>query len=184
MSTPEPPPGFRDLSIPMEAIMRPGLVLGVVITALALGPYALLHGVDGIGRITLAMWAVGIVLIVLLLVAHELLHGIGWTTAGRFGWDDISFAIDRKTLSPYCHARVPMLARAYRIGTVLPGLVTGLIPVLAGWITGSAPLALIGAFMSTGAVGDLLILWIIRAVPGDRLVIDHPTRAGCFVQEG
>jgi hypothetical protein len=31
------------------------------------------------------------------------------------------------------------------------------------------------------AGGDFVVLWLIRRLPRDRLVQDHPTRAGCRV---
>jgi hypothetical protein len=177
----EPPPGYRDVSIPIEALTVPGLVIGVGLALLAIAPYWVIHGFKE--SLTLSVGAaVGLILALIgLLVAHELLHALGWMIAGRLGRDQISFGLDRKTLNPYTHVHVPMTARAYRFGAALPGILTGLLPTLAGWVIGSGPLTLLGAFMSIGAVGDLIILWVIRRVPGHTLVIDHPTRAGCWV---
>ncbi len=96
-------------------------------------------------------------------------------------WEHISFGVDRASLTPYTHIAAPMTARAYRIGAMTPGLLTGALPTLAAWVSGSGALSLIGALMSVGAVGDLIVLWVIRRVPGDTLVMDHPTNAGCWV---
>lgn len=184
MSTPpDAPPGYRDVSIPISAITTPGLVIGLVIAALAMVPFWLLHDFKGSLEMSAGTGALLILILIALLFAHELLHALGWMLAGRFGWDQISFGFDRKTFNPYTHVRTPMTARAYRLGAILPGLVTGAIPVLAGWITGSGVLTLLGTFMAIGAVGDLIILWIIRRVPGEALVMDHPTNAGCWVKE-
>ncbi|MBI5958553.1 MAG: DUF3267 domain-containing protein, partial [Chloroflexi bacterium] len=129
MSSPvEPPAGYHDVSIPIEALLPPGLILGGGIAVLALIPHFVLHG----GTSFLDMSPLGggafVVVLIGLLIAHELLHAVGWMLAGGFGWDQVSFGIDRKTLSPYTHIHAPMPARAYRIGAVLPGIVTGLLP--------------------------------------------------------
>jgi hypothetical protein len=176
-----PPPGYRDVSIPITELTRPGLILGAALALLTLGPFWLLHGFNGWLHISsLAGLAVAAALLILLVV-HELLHALAWMIAGGFRWEQISFGIDRATLSPYTHIAAPMTARAYRIGAVTPGLLTGVLPTLAAWVFGSGPLSLIGALMSVGAVGDLIVLWVIRHVPGDTLVIDHATNAGCWV---
>jgi hypothetical protein len=184
MSAPnDPPPGYRDISIPISDITWPGLVIGTGITALGMIPFWLLHDFKGSLDVSAGTGLLVVAILAVLLIAHEFLHALGWMWAGRFGWDQISFGFDRKTFNPYTHVHTPMTARAYRIGAILPGAVTGVIPVLAGWITGSGPLTLIGVFMAIGAVGDLIILWIIRRVPGDALVLDHPTHAGCWVKD-
>lgn len=180
--SPPPPPGYRDVSIPVESLLIPGLLLGLGLAALALIPYGLLRGFKGSLLISPHTGTRMILALVVLLLVHELLHGLGWKLAGGFGWRQVSFGIDRR-LNPYTHIKVPMTARAYRLGGLLPGLVTGVLPTLAGWIIRSGVVTLIGAFMLAGAVGDLIILWAIRGVPGDALVIDHPKNAGCWVQE-
>lgn len=175
-----PPPGYRDVSIPMSALTRPGIAIGAVLALLVLVPFWLLHGFKGWLEMSPLT---GLALAAALLIAHELLHALAWMVAGRFRWEQISFGFDRASLNPYTHIAAPMTARAYRIGAAAPGLVTGALPALAAWAFGNGPLSMIGAFMSVGAVGDLIVLWVIRRVPGDTLVLDHPTRAGCWVKE-
>jgi hypothetical protein len=178
---PTPPPGYRDVSIPIIKLARPGLVISAVLALLALGPFWLLYGFSGWLDISpLAGLGVAVALLVLLVV-HELLHALAWMVAGGFRWRQITFGFDRASFSPYTHIATPMTARAYRIGAMTPGLLTGALPTLAAWVLGSGALSVIGTFMSVGAVGDLIVLWVIRRVPGDTLVLDHPTNAGCWV---
>jgi hypothetical protein len=35
--------------------------------------------------------------------------------------------------------------------------------------------------MLVAASGDAIIIWLVRDVPRDHLVVDHPDRAGCLV---
>jgi hypothetical protein len=178
-----PPPGYRDVSIPIAELTRPGSVISAALALLALVPFWLLHGFRGWLDISVLTGLAVAVALLVLLVVHELLHALAWMVAGGFRWGQISFGFDRATFTPYTHIATPMTARAYRIGAMTPGLLTGALPTLAAWVFGSGPLSLIGAFMSVGAAGDLIVLWVIRRVPGDTLVIDHATNAGCWVKE-
>lgn len=178
-----PPPGYRDVSIPMQSLARPGLMISIFLAALALVPFWMIHGFKGSLDFTFDTVLIAAVTVVALMFAHELLHGVGWMLSGQVKRDQVSFHFDRRTFSPYAHASTPMSARAYRLGGVLPVLMTGALPILIGWITGSGIVTLVGAFMLVGAVGDLIILWVIRDVPGSTLVIDHPRHAGCWVQD-
>ena len=180
---PAAPPGYRDISVPIEALLKPpGLAVAVALAILPLAIYGAGYGFKGFLPSTLSIVLVAAGMAVLLLV-HEGLHAVGWVVFGRLSWQDVSFGLDHKTLSPYTHVSAPMPAAAYRAGALLPGIVTGLFPAAIGILLRSGPLTLIGAALLSGAVGDLMVLWVIRRVPGDRLVIDHPSRAGCWVQE-
>jgi hypothetical protein len=177
------PPGYRDVSVPIESMLRPsGLAVAAALAILPLALYWARYGFKGFLPSTLSVVLVAVGMAVLLLV-HEGLHAVGWVVFGRLSWRDVSFGLDRKTLSPYTHVNAPMPATAYRAGGLLPGVVTGLVPAAIGILLRSGPLTLIGAALLSGAVGDLTVLWVIRRVPGDCLVIDHPSRAGCWVQE-
>lgn len=115
------------------------------------------------------------------IVLHEILHGAGWIWFGKVSSEAIRFGFHWKSLTPYVHCTVPVRAHAYRIALVLPALVLGVLPGIVGMIGGWAWLALFGALFLAAASVDLLVLWVIRALKGDVLVRDHPTRAGCIV---
>lgn len=181
-----PPPGYRDVSISMERINGPALWLSFVLLPLTLAPFVALYGSE---RLVESGWpaeqtALGVlVAVIVLIVLHEIIHAVTWMIAGGVSRRDISFGFAWKALSPYAHVAVPIPARAYRIGTAMPGLLTGVVPAVAALVCASGPLMLVGAMLIAGAVGDAIVLWVIRAVPGDALVLDHPSAAGCFVEE-
>lgn len=114
-------------------------------------------------------------------LAHELLHALAWWLAARPPKGTIRLGFQWKTVTPYAHCSVPMTARAYRIGAVTPGIVLGLLPALVGIATGWGDWALFGLLFTLAAGGDAVIVWVLRGVPGDALVDDHPSRAGCLV---
>jgi uncharacterized membrane protein YeaQ/YmgE (transglycosylase-associated protein family) len=180
-----PPPGYRDVSIPLEAITLRALVWMIPLIAVPLIPYWLIHGWDafwsGAFEGVNGLWFVGGMVIGI--IAHEVVHAVGWKFASGLPWRAFSFGIDRSTASPYCHADAPMPASAYRFGALLPSVITGILPVVIATAIASPTLALIGAVLFSAAVGDFIVVWVIRAVRPDARVLDHPTNAGCYVEE-
>ena len=112
---------------------------------------------------------------------HEVLHALGWIIAGRLPARRVGFGFKLRTLSPYAHLKGPVAARIYRIGVLLPLLALGLLPYLAGILMQDQLVTIYGLFFILAAGGDGLVLWLLRGVPGEALVEDHPTRAGCIV---
>ncbi len=117
------------------------------------------------------------------MVLHELIHGVSWMLAGKKCWSAIQFGFQLRTLTPYVHCREPLPIGVYRFGTLMPGMLTGLVPMLVGVFVGNVWIALLGGFFIVAAGGDLLILLLIRNVASTHLIEDHPTRAGCYVLE-
>ena len=117
------------------------------------------------------------------IVAHELLHGVGFRYFGNVPWRDVRYGVHWKLLTPYATTPVPMPIRAYRGATVLPGIVTGLLPLAIGLATGREGWMLFGGLLLGGAGGDALIIWQTRDLAGDTLVRDSATLIGCEVVE-
>lgn len=128
---------------------------------------------------TISWWLLP--LFILFIIFHEAVHAIAWKYASGLAWSDFKFGVQWKTFTPYCHAKEPMPIRAYRIGAVAPGIVTGLLPYIVALIIGSPGLLFVAAALISGAAGDAYILWLLRDVPDDALVKDHDTNAGAWV---
>lgn len=128
--------------------------------------------IEPLGRFVL-VFAAGV-------VVHEVLHAAAWRLAGApAGTVRLGFQV--KTLTPYAHCSAAMPARAYRIGAATPGVVLGLAPALLGLALGWGGVFWFGLLFTLAAGGDALILWLLRGVPAQRLVMDHPERPGCTV---
>jgi hypothetical protein len=112
---------------------------------------------------------------------HEWLHGLAWMFAGGLEHDAIKYGFKLSALAPYAHCKVAVRARAYRFGVVAPGLILGLLPYIVGLIIGEAVLIWFGFIFTLAAGGDFLMLWIIRDIPANCRVEDHPERVGCKV---
>lgn len=156
-----------------------GVLLMVPTVFVCVAPYLLIWGDDALdGTLDGVHGGVLIGLFVGGIVVHEPLHGIGWAWAGRQGWGAISFGFKLKSLTPHAHVEGPLEARAYRFGTALPGLALGLLPWAASLLVGHGPLHMFGVVFTAVAVGDALVLWLVRDIPGDTQVKDHPDRVG------
>lgn len=117
------------------------------------------------------------------IVVHEALHGLTWKVLSGKPWSAFKFGVMANSLTPYAHCKEPMSVNAYRWGVFMPGLILGLLPLLAAIYNGDGWLAWFGILFTTAAGGDFLVLVMLRNVPSHALVEDHPTRVGCTVLE-
>jgi hypothetical protein len=114
-------------------------------------------------------------------IAHELLHALGWAISARRPLSAIRIGVNWRGVSPYAHLKDPMPVQAYRIGAILPAVVMGLLPAGVAIVLGKPLLMAWSLFFLFTAGGDFVVLWLIRDVDAGKLVQDHPTRAGCRV---
>jgi Putative zincin peptidase len=152
---------------------------------LALGPFAFLWGSDRIASAIPAATDLRLALPVLIVsvLLHEALHALGFLAFGHVPRSAVRVGFQRRTLTPYASCTVPVPARVYRLAALLPGVVLGGLPILAGWGLGSGASVLYGWAMVAIAGGDLAAIWAIRDVGPGVLVLDHPSRVGCQVTE-
>lgn len=114
---------------------------------------------------------------------HELIHGLSWMVAGKLSFQQMKFGFQVKTLTPYAHCTVPIIKSAYVFGTLMPALILGFFPFLLSLINGNGWILLFGILFTFAAVGDFLIVYLIRRVSWTAMVEDHPENAGCFVYD-
>lgn len=110
-------------------------------------------------------------------VVHELIHGLVWSFFCKDGLHSIHFGFQLKTLTPYCHCAQPLDKGGYIAGTLAPGLVLGLLPILLSLVVPNVNLMLFGAMSLAVAVGDFAIV-LLLAPQREVLVVDHPTDPG------
>ena len=123
---------------------------------------------------------------IVLIVVHELIHGLTWSffTPGRF--KDIAFGIMRDSFTPYCTCMMPLEKTPYILGALAPLVILGIIPLVAAFIVGSIPLLFAGILMTDGAAGDIMIVWCLltyRSQAETVVYMDHPTQAGGVIFE-
>ncbi|WP_207424616.1 DUF3267 domain-containing protein [Desertivirga brevis] len=127
-----------------------------------------------------------IALIITLLVGvviHELIHGITWSRFASKGLRSIKFGVLWRSATPYCHCTEPLLLKNYVIGTVMPGLLMGILPLLVSILTGNLLLFAFGLFFTLAAGGDFAIINLLRKKSSALLVQDHPSKIGCLIYQ-
>lgn len=132
-------------------------------------------------------WLIGVlVAFVVLTVVHELIHGLTWSVFAKDGFKDIEFGFMKEYLTPYCTCATPLPRNGYITGTLMPGIVLGIIPAIVGVLINSYMVLLLGLVMTVAASGDILVVFELmrhRSDATEKLIYDHPTQAGCVVFE-
>lgn len=129
-----------------------------------------------------------IVLFAVLIVVHELIHGLTWSLFSEHHFKDIEFGFMKEFLTPYCTCKVPLSKGHYILGALMPCIILGILPTALGILLGSHLLFWIGIVMILSAGGDIMIVVKVlahRREDGSKevLVYDHPTQAGSMIFE-
>jgi hypothetical protein len=158
------------------------LALLIFVIALFGVPYILLWGFSDVD-FDLMEWGLFFILLILGMIVHEAIHGITWACFAKKGFRSISFGVFWKYLAPYTHCDEPMKIRPYVIAVLMPGIITGVLPAVAGIISGNFISLIIGILMTAGAAGDILVAWRLRKENVHNMVLDHPSECGYIVLE-
>jgi hypothetical protein len=126
------------------------------------------------GLVIFASFTVGIVL-------HELIHGIVWARYAGNGFKSIRFGVLWKMITPYCHCKEPLKVKHYMLGAIMPAIVLGFLPALVAIVIGNLALLIFAVFFTMAAIGDFMIINLIRKEGMNCLVLDHPSEAGCYI---
>ena len=154
----------------------------IPITAVFLIPYLLIWDFNDveIGRRQLMNFF--FLVLVVGIVVHELLHGVGWALYAKKGFQSIRFGVNWKFLTPYCHCKEPLRVKHYVVGGALPLVVMGIIPSLTAIIIGNGFLLCFGIFFSWAAGGDIISLFMLRKINRETFVYDHPDKLGFYIK--
>ena len=121
---------------------------------------------------------------IVLIVVHELIHGLTWSCFTPNGFKDIEFGIMQDSKTPYCACLVPLRRAPYVLGALMPLVTLGIAPMVVALCMGNVALLYLGIFMTTAAVGDVMVVAkVLRYKPksDDMLLFDHPIEAGSVV---
>ncbi len=174
----------KDLSVSMSKANYWSLLFAIPPAVLFIAVYLLIwgkHDLQTAWQLIGRRWLIFVLILAAAIFLHEFIHALTWMYFGRKPFSAMRFGFNLKALSPYAHCNEPMTAHVYRLGALMPGLLLGIIPALAGLISGNGLLMLFGVLFTVAAGGDMLILWLLRQEPASALVMDHPTHAGCLL---
>ncbi len=173
----------RDLTIDMKKATIFSIILIIPLCLIGYGLYYLVNHTFSFSSFGIPVF---VVLFVLLIVIHELIHGLCWSffTPNRF--KDIEFGIMKPSMNPYCTCLVPLQKGHYLFGTAMPFIVLGIIPMIAGIVFRNSAVLLMGILMADSAAGDLMIIQKVTGFRTDAkevIYMDHPTEAGSVLFE-
>ena len=122
----------------------------------------------------------------MLIPVHELIHGASWAPFTEHRFRDIEFGFMKQYFTPYCTCTVPLQKGPYVFGALMPLVLLGILPLIAGILTGSIFVLSLGILMTDAAAGDIMIVWkLLRYQTSARQIVymDHPTQAGGVIFE-
>lgn len=125
-----------------------------------------------------------LVVFCVLVVVHELIHGLTWMIFVPDHWKAISFGFVLQSLTPYCSCEQPLRKKAYILGALMPTLVLGILPAATAIITGLYPVLWMSAIMILAGGGDLAIILKVLRFKSDKKEVkclDHPYEAGLVI---
>ena len=171
-----------DLTTSKKKANTMALVYGGIICVPAMIIHSIVYGYhyESLGMIA------AIVVMLVLVVVHELIHGAVWGLFAKDHYKSIEFGIIAKALMPYCTCLEPITKVQYMLGSMMPGVLLGIIPLIISFINGSTTLMLIGSALTLAAGGDMTVLVDLLKHKSDKkemLCVDHPTEVGLIVLE-
>ena len=179
--------GYRRTELTISIVKANIFAIGLMVAALVIGLvlFFLANDPDSvtIRRVNPLLW---ILAFAVLIVVHELIHGVSWAIFTEHHFGDIAFGFMKQYLTPYCACAVPLSKGQYIFGALMPLLLVGIMPMIIGILSGSVFWLLIGAALTAGAGGDIQIVGNIlryKSEADDILYIDHPTQAGGVIFE-
>lgn len=116
------------------------------------------------------------------ILIHELTHGIIWAIYCKKRFRAISFGIDWKDFSPYCHCNEPLRLWQFYLGCAMPGIVTGVIPAIISLIIGEPLLAILSVFFIMAATADWITCFKLHQFPLKSWVKDSKDNLGCEIE--
>lgn len=178
---------WADLTLSMPQLMRRVGRWVVPITVCCFLPYLLVWGWPdlpewrGLGPTVLDILIGTLVALLLYAVSafvHEALHIAAMVMpVSRL---EVGMRLSEGVV--YVHAKEPMSARAYRIVLLVPAVILGVVPVVVGVLEGQGWVVVYGYVMLLSAIGDLVVLRLMKRVDARTLVRDHPEQLGCQVR--
>ncbi len=156
------------------------LTVPVFITGIAL--FFLKNRGADITNFTIKGYIVFIAVLAVLIVVHELIHGLTWGASA--GMRNIEFGFMKEYLTPYCCCTAPLSKGVYILGALMPLVLLGIVPAVWAVFCGSLPMLLTGLIMTVSAAGDIMVaakLMGFKSGGQEVLYYDHPTKAGGVV---
>ena len=125
-------------------------------------------------------FAIGMLVLILGFIAHELIHGLFFALFAENRFKSIKFGIlpPSKLFSPYCHCKEKLRINHYRIGAIMPLVILGIVPAVISIIIGNLLLLFFGILFTMVAAGDILMFIKLMKEKKETWIYDNPTDIG------
>lgn len=120
---------------------------------------------------------------VLLIVAHEFFHLMGFRIFGNIKWKEMEYGVNLKMGVAYATTSKPIQNKAMKKALMLPFWTTGVLPAVIGFIIGSPGLIFLSAWLIGGAAGDFAMYKELRKTNSDAWIRDDPKEPKLYVYE-
>lgn len=124
-----------------------------------------------------SLWGILLFLIgyLLLIVAHEIFHLIGFVVFGKVPVSSLNYGLNLKLGIAYATTNKPLQNHAMRKALLLPFWMTAALPTVIGFWLDSQVLVLLGAMLTAGAFGDFIMYKELRKEKNTAWIIDDPS---------
>jgi len=108
-------------------------------------------------RSSVLMSAIFILVPILLILAHELIHGMFGALYSENGFKSIKFGVMgfKGMFSPYCHCREVVKIWQFHMIAMMPTIILGIIPSILAIFFGWSHILLISVLMTAAGAGDI-----------------------------
>lgn len=112
------------------------------------------------------------IMIVLWMILHEILHGIGFMSLGKVNRNNVVFGAELEKGIFYCMCKEKISKTNILIALLFPLFFIGIITYIIGIFIGNDLLVLLSIFNISGAIGDILMTIDILMMPKDIMYLD------------
>ena len=175
----------KDLTIGVVYANIMAFVLGLPIIILLLILF-IYKNQSGIYTFSIYGPVVFLIIFAVLVVVHELIHGLFWAIYAKNHLKSIEFGFMISSLTPYCCCKDMLTKPQYIVGGIMPTVLLGIVPAVISIFTGSLFWFIMGELMILAGGGDLTILLKLlryKSKKEEILYMDHPYECGLVVFE-
>ena len=175
----------KDLTIGVVYANIMAFVLGLPIIILLLILF-IYKNQSGIYTFSIYGPVVFLIVFAVLVVVHELIHGLFWAIYAKNHLKSIEFGFMISSLTPYCCCKDMLTKPQYIVGGIMPTVLLGIVPAVISIFTGSLFWFIMGELMILAGGGDLTILLKLlryKSKKEEILYMDHPYECGLVVFE-
>lgn len=109
---------------------------------------------------------------------HEFIHIIGFLL-GKVKFKELNIRVNKLGITVTCTKIIKV--GLFKVVMILPLILTGLIPIILGYVIRDLSLLNIGIILSCACIGDIVGFISLFKIPNNALIKDYEGKLGCEV---